>query len=91
MSYLTSSERDNIAVWYAGGVGVREIARRLGRNHGVISRELKRNRSGTHYVAIAVEAKASKRKHLAGLREPLGNSKLYAYVLARLRDGWSPE
>jgi len=42
-------------------------------------------------VAIAVEAKASKRKHLAGLREPLGNSKLYAYVLARLRDGWSPE
>jgi len=91
MTYLSSSDRDKIAVLYAGGLGVREIARRLGRNHGVISRELKRNRSGTHYVAIAAEAKAANRKHKAGLREPLGNPKLYSYVLARLRDGWSPE
>lgn len=91
MSYLSSSNRDKIAVWYAAGIGVREIARRLGRNHGVISRELRRNRSGKHYVAIAADAKFKKRKHLAGLRESLVNPKLYSYVLGRLRDGWSPE
>lgn len=91
MTYLSSSDRDKIAVLYASGLRVREIARRLGRNHGVISRELKRNKSGTHYVAIAAEAKAAHRKHKAGIREPLRNPKLYSYVLARLKDGWSPE
>lgn len=91
MTYLSSSDRDNIAVWYAGGVKVREIARRLGRDHSVISRELKRNKSGKHYVAISAQAKFKERKKKAGLRPALKNPELYSYVLARLRDGWSPE
>lgn len=91
MTYLSSSDRDSIAVWFAAGVPIREIARRLRRDHSVISREIRRNKSGKHYVAIAAAAKSKKRKQEAGLREPLGNPKLYAYVLARLRDGWSPE
>lgn len=91
MTYLSSSDRDSIAVWFAAGVPIREIARRLRRDHSVISREIKRNKSGQHYVAIAAEAKSKTRKSESGIREPLGNPKLYAYVLARLRDGWSPE
>lgn len=91
MTYLSSSDRDSIAVWFAAGVPIREIARRLRRDHSVISREIRRNKNGKHYVAIAAEAKSKERKHEAGLREPLSNPKLYAYVLARLRDGWSPE
>lgn len=91
MTYLNSSDRDQIAVWFAGGVSIREIARRLERDHSVISRELKRNKTGKHYVAIAAQAKAKKRKHNAGLRPPLKNPELYSQVLAGLRDGWSPE
>lgn len=91
MTYLTSSDRDNIAVLYAAGYGVREIARRLRRDHSVISRELKRNNSGKHYVAIAAEAKFKERKRKAGERPPLKNEELYSYIVARLRDGWSPE
>lgn len=91
MTYLSSSDRDSIAVWFAAGISIREIARRLRRDHSVISREINRNKSGKHYVAIAAESKATKRKQEAGLRDPLRNPKLYAYVLARLRDSWSPE
>src|ERR1700759_5700650 len=41
--YLSFTEREEIAVLLAGGCGVREIARRLGRAPSTISRELQRN------------------------------------------------
>jgi transposase len=41
--YLSFSEREEIAILRAGGCGVREIARRLGRSPSTISRELRRN------------------------------------------------
>jgi IS30 family transposase len=41
--YLTFAEREEIALWRARGLGVREIARRLGRAASTISRELRRN------------------------------------------------
>lgn len=41
--YLSSDERENIALWRAQGAGVREIARRLKRAPSTISRELRRN------------------------------------------------
>jgi len=91
MVYITASERDKIAVWKAAGVGVREMARRLGRNHSVVSRELKRNKTNGYYVAIAAQAKAKKRKHWAGLRPPLKDDQLYAQIMRQLRQGWSPE
>src|SRR3954469_8125212 len=40
--YLTFSEREEIALDRAAGLGVREIARRLGRSPSTISRELAR-------------------------------------------------
>ena len=43
-------ERERIAVLDQAGVGVREIARRLGRSASTISRELRRNRA-PHDVA----------------------------------------
>jgi DNA-binding CsgD family transcriptional regulator len=42
-SYLSFSERKEIALLRAGSAGVREIARRLGRSPSTISRELRRN------------------------------------------------
>lgn len=47
--YLSSSEGEDIALWRAQGVGVREIARRLGRNPATVSRELRRNASTRTY------------------------------------------
>ena len=41
--YLSFVEREEIAVLHAGGCGVREIARQLGRSPSTISRELRRN------------------------------------------------
>ena len=41
--YLSFTEREEIAVLLAGGCGVREIARQLGRAPLTISRELQRN------------------------------------------------
>jgi len=43
--YLSFAEREEIAVLRAQRLGVREIARRLGRAPSTISRELRRNAS----------------------------------------------
>jgi transposase len=43
--YLSFSEREDIALMRARGLGVREIARRLDRNPSTICRELRRNAS----------------------------------------------
>src|SRR5580698_2325024 len=43
--YLSFAEREDIAIWRGQKVGVREIARRLGRNPSTISREVRRNAS----------------------------------------------
>ncbi len=90
-SKLSAQERDEIARLKAMGCGVREIARKLGRNAASICRELKRNRFGEYYVAIHAQAKASKRKSMAGTRQPLKKPEVYSYVLDKLRCGWSPE
>lgn len=48
--YLSFVEREEIALLHAQDMGVREIARRLGRSASTISRELRRNagtRGGT--------------------------------------------
>ena len=47
--YLSFAEREEIAIWHAQGLGVREIARRLGRVPSTISRELRRNASTRTY------------------------------------------
>lgn len=80
-----------MAMWRAQGIGVREMARRLDREHSSVSRELRRNRFGEHYVAIHAQAKACKRRSNAGERQPLKEPEVYSYVLDKLRCGWSPE
>jgi AraC-like DNA-binding protein len=50
--YLSFVEREEIAILHAQHLGVREIARRLGRSPSTISRELRRNASTrSHTVA----------------------------------------
>jgi IS30 family transposase len=67
------------------------MAARLERNVSSISREVKRNRFGDSYVAICAQSQAEKRKLDSQKRHPLKDPVTYAYVLAKLREGWSPE
>lgn len=90
-SKLSAIERDRIALWSSKNKSLRWIAVKLGRNVSTISREIARNRWGRYYVAIHAQAKAAKRKSLAGKRSPLKDTTTYSYVLEKLRFGWSPE
>ncbi len=47
--YFSFPEREEIALWRAQDIGVREIARRLCRSPSTISRELRRNASTRTY------------------------------------------
>ena len=86
--YLSFEEREEIALLRAKQIGVREIARRIGRDPATISRELRRNaatRSGKQeYRALVAQWKsqqAAKRPKTAKLVE---NQRLRDYVQDRL-------
>ena len=86
--YLSFAEREEIALLRAQDAGVREIARRTGRDPGTISRELRRNaatRSGKQvYRAVVAQWKAqqaAKRPKTAKLAD---NGRLREYVQERL-------
>lgn len=88
---LSEEERDRIAVLHAQGRSVREIGRLLDREHSTILRELTRNRFGSGYNAIHAQHVAEDRKSHAGKRHPLKDKSIYAYILEKLKEGWSPE
>lgn len=86
--YLSFREREEIAILNAQGVGVREIAKRVGRDPSTISRELRRNaatRGGKlDYRASVAQWKAdlvARRPKTAKLVE---NERLRDYVQDRL-------
>jgi IS30 family transposase len=94
---LSAKERDLIAIWYGQQVSIRQIAKKLGRYPSTILREIRRNsfrdrfNHQEYYVAIHAQSRTNQRKSLAGKRHPLKNPQVYAYVLAKLKQGWSPE
>lgn len=88
---LSAEERDLIAVYRGGGLGIREISRRLNRSPGTISEEIKRNSFKGYYVAIHAQNVSQERKLKAKQRFPLKDPVTFAYVLEKLESGWSPE
>jgi IS30 family transposase len=86
--YLSFTEREEIAVLLAGGCGVREIARRLGRAPSTISRELQRNsalRTGRpEYRASTAQTHADRRARRPKPAKLVVNPELGAYVQDRL-------
>jgi IS30 family transposase len=86
--YLSFAEREEIALLRAQGCGVRETARRLGRDASAISRELRRNAAtrsgGLEYRATTAQwhaERAARRPKRAKLAE---NAALRKYVQDRL-------
>lgn len=86
--YLSFEEREEIALLRAERIGVREIARRLGRDPGTISRELRRNaatRGGKlEYRALVAQWKAQQSAKRPKTAKLVSNEKLREYVQERL-------
>jgi IS30 family transposase len=86
--YLSFAEREEIALWRAQGLGVREAARRLGRAASTISRELRRNaatRGGAlEYRATAAQWHAERAARRPKRAKLAANPALRTYVQDRL-------
>ena len=86
--YLSLAEREEIAILRAQQLGVREIARRVGRSPSTISRELRRNASTrTHsvaYRATTAQWHAERRASRPKVARLAANKALRDYVQDRL-------
>lgn len=86
--YLSFAEREEIAILHAQQVGVRGIARRLGRSPSTISRELRRNAStrshAVVYRATTAQWHAERRASRPKVAKLAANDVLRAYVQERL-------
>ncbi len=86
--YLSFSEREDITIYRAQGLGVREIARCLGRSPSTISRELRRNASTRtwrlEYKASIAQWHAERRARRPKVAKLATNDRLREYVQDRL-------
>ena len=93
-SHITENERYVIS-HLKSSFSLREIARRLGRHHTSISREIKRNRptyaDDAVYWYYVTHPVAMERRHKARSHHCLNNKALVKYVHEKLRLDWPPE
>jgi len=95
--YLSFVEREEIAILFAQQIGVREIARRVGRNPSTISRELRRNASTRSakwdYRASTAQWHAERRLERPKVSKLATNERLREHVQDKLSGPgrWSPE
>jgi IS30 family transposase len=86
--YLSLVEREEIALWRAQGLGVREVARRLGRAASTVSRELRRNAAtrsgGLEYRATTAQWHAERAARRPKPAKLATHPALRAYVQDRL-------
>ncbi|WP_326782880.1 IS30 family transposase [Streptomyces sp. NBC_00151] len=86
--YLSFAEREEIALLRARDLGVREIARHLGRSPSTISRELRRNASTRtyhlEYRASSAQWHAERRARRPKTAKLVANERLHKYVRGRL-------
>jgi IS30 family transposase len=86
--YLSFTEREEIAILHAQELGVREIARRIGRAPSTISRELRRNASTRtyrlEYRASTAQWHAERRASRPKVSKLAENEPLHTYVQDRL-------
>jgi IS30 family transposase len=86
--YLSFAEREEIAIFRAQQMGVREIARRVGRSPSTISRELRRNAStrshAVAYRATTAQWHAERRASRPKVSKLAASDALREYVQDRL-------
>src|SRR3989338_3681910 len=87
-------ERDMIAVLRGEGHTLRFIAKKMERDPGALSRELKRNAPPIHtgyYLPHKAHERAVNRNSKSHQRERLKSSRIRSYVRRRIKADWSPE
>jgi len=93
--YLSFSEREEIALCRAAGLGIRAIARQLGRHASTVSREVARGcltrRPRNRYRASVAQARAERRARRPKPSKLALHPLLRAHVQQELLEGWSPE
>jgi IS30 family transposase len=89
---LTLAEREDIAYLRGHFLGVRQIAAWIGRDPATVSRELRRNCSGSprRYRALSAHIAACERARRGKPRKLVPGSAVRAEVAEGLRAGWSP-
>jgi len=71
---------------------LRSIAKKLGRSHTTLSRELDRNaKYGKSYLPCVADRYATRKALRQRFRAALKNPLVFVYVREKLRMGWSPE
>ena len=87
---LQAVEREEISRCLAAGVGVNEIARRLGRAASTVSREIRRNGGRQSYRAAQAEACAWERARRPQKCRLARRPRLRHWVAQHLQRDWSP-
>lgn len=91
--HFSIEEREAIqhGLWH--GQSLRTIARELGRSVSSVSREINRNlpKQFYQYTSRLAHERALKKRKSRGRHDRLKNQRIRQYVIAHLKDGWSPE
>lgn len=89
---LSYPERQYLELRLLGKWSLRRIARSMGRNHSVLSREIRRNMTRGRYRAVAAESRRAVTKRRTMTKRKIDDDVALArYVMEKLRSGWSPE
>jgi Transposase and inactivated derivatives, IS30 family len=87
---FTGTDREQLYILKKAGLAVKEIADRLGRHKSSVYREISRNTNRKlGYLPDRAQNMARKRKNRLELKLTR-YAKLKAYVVAKLKEGWSP-
>ena len=91
--HLTIDEREKIYLHINKGLGPREIGRIISRDHGVVSRELERNKGpdGKYSPNIAEDLALKRRTEANTLNPRVKDEGIWDKVKKKLQEGWSPE
>lgn len=93
-NHLSLEERERLYAWKEKGLSLRAIARRLGRSHSSLVRDLKRHsKYGKDYIPCLAHRRAKIWAERQRYKAPLKNPKVFLYVRQHLREpyAWSPE
>lgn len=93
MAHLTVEEREEIQAGLWAKESIRSIARRLGRPHSTVIKEINRNLPPERrvYTPRLADVRAHEKRRSRGRTERLKTPELREYVVDHLKQGWSPE
>lgn len=91
--HLSLEERETITIMRLKGFSLSTIAREIDRDKATIAREVRRNSSVVYdcYLGHRAQDRMENRRLQARQRPRLKDARIRAYVIAQLKEHWSPE